>query len=707
VPLAPDEAKGGTVDNALKILIVSAGLAVVMSGCGRSDEPTVEEREDGAETMALEDFELVPRNIFFGNPSRIQGRVSPDGTQMSFLAPVDGVLNLWVGPLGNFDAARPVTQDTGSGIDSHQWALNSRNVLYIRDTGGDEDFHIYSVDLETNETIDLTPFDKTTGQFVGSSYRHPDEFLLGINNRDQRWHDVWRVNVRTGDRELVEQHDRFSGFVTDLDLNVRLAMEPTRDGGLLVLKRLPSGDWVEIFKIEKDDALTSQPIAFTEDGTEFLMLDSAGRDKSALLLVNIDTVERTLVAESELGDISDAIVDPKTNEPLAFAVNHHRTEWFGLTDAVEKDIAHLRDTLTGEISVLGQTRDNRKWVVISDSPRDPLIYYAYDRDSGAVVKLFTSRPDLGGKPLNEMHPVSIRSRDGLELVSYLTLPPHSDADDDGRPDSPVPMVLDVHGGPWGRNEYGYSSWAQWLSNRGFAVLQVNFRGSTGFGKSFLNAGDKQWAADMHNDLIDAVDWAVAEGIASADKIAIAGGSYGGYATLVGMTFTPEKFACGVDIVGPSNLVTLLQSIPPYWESFVETFAQRVGDHRTEEGQLFLRSRSPLYKADEIVRPLLIGQGANDPRVKKQEADQIVAAMQENKLPVTYVLYPDEGHGFDRPENRESFYAIMEVFLNNCLGGRSQPIGDALAGSSTQVPVGAEHVAGLTEVLESFEAVVKD
>jgi dipeptidyl aminopeptidase/acylaminoacyl peptidase len=269
------------------------------------------------------------------------------------------------------------------------------------------------------------------------------------------------------------------------------------------------------------------------------------------------------------------------------------------------------------------------------------------------------------------------------------------------------MVLDVHGGPWARNEYGYGSWPQWLSNRGFAVLNVNYRGSTGFGKAFVNAGDKQWAADMHNDLIDAVDWAIAEGIAPADKIAIAGGSYGGYATLVGVTYTPEKFACGVDIVGPSNLVTLLESIPAYWASFLETFAQRVGDPRTEEGRSFLRSRSPLYLADEIVKPLLIGQGANDPRVKQPESDQIVSAMQARELPVTYVLYPDEGHGFGRPENRESFYSIMEVFLADCLGGRSQTFGDAFEGSSTQVPVGAEHITGLQEALDGFEPVIKN
>ncbi len=687
----------------LKVLLLCLTSIALLAGCERAEEAV----DSGAKRLTLADFELVSRDIFFGNPSRIQGRISPDGTKMSFMAPLDNVLNLWVGPLGDFDSAKPVTHDAESGIDSHQWALNGRNVLYIQDTGGDEDFHVYSVDLESGETIDLTPFEKTTATFVSASYRHPDEYLLGINNRDQRWHDVWRVNVRNGDRELVVQHDRFTALYADLDLNIRLALEPTSDGGQMVFKRGPDGDWLEFFKIEKDDALNSAPLGFNEDGSGFLMLDSSGRDKTALLLVDYETDERTIVAESSSGDISEIIVNPETNEPLAYAMNHQRKEWFGLTEAAREILAHLQKNLTGEVSVLAQTQDNQIWTVISDAPQDPLTYFAYDRRAGAVDKLFISRPDLVGKPLSEMHALSIPSRDGLELVSYLTLPPHVDPDGDGRPDKPVPTVLDVHGGPWGRNEFGYSSWAQWLSNRGFAVLQVNFRGSTGFGKSFLNAGDKQWAADMHNDLIDAVDWAIEEGIAAADKVAIAGGSYGGYATLVGVTFTPEKFACGVDIVGPSNLVTLLESIPPYWASFLETFAQRVGDHRTEEGQLFLRSRSPLYKADEITKPLLIGQGANDPRVKQPESDQIVAAIQENELPVTYVLYPDEGHGFGRPENRESFYAIMEVFLANCLGGRSQPIGNALDGSSTQVPVGAEHITGLQDALEGFEPIVKN
>jgi len=680
-------------------LVMCLAAVAVVGACGRSEDPQAQ--------LTLADFELMPRDLFFDNPTRTQGRISPDGSKMSFMAPLDGVQNLWVGPVGDFDGSKAVTNDKLRGISSHQWALNAKNVLYLRDQGGDEDFHIYSVDLDTGETLNLTPFDKISSIFVGGSYRYPDEYLLGINNRDASWHDVWRVNVRTGDRVLVEQHDRFTALIADLDLNVRLALESTPDGGQMVFKKDPTGDWVEFFKIEKEDALTTAPLGFTADGTHFLMLDSSGRDKAALVLVDFETDDRTIIAENANADITEVIVNPETNEPLAYSVNYLRKQWFGITDDVEKDLSVLRDTLSGDISILAQTQDDRIWTVISDSARNPLTYFAFDRSAGKVDKLFTSRPGLDNKPLNEMHPVTIRSRDGLELVSYLTLPPHVDPDGDGRPNEPVPMVLDVHGGPWGRNEYGYGSWSQWLSNRGFAVLNVNYRGSTGFGKAFLNAGDKQWAADMHNDLIDAVDWAIAEGIAPADKIAIAGGSYGGYATLVGVTFTPEKFACGVDIVGPSNLVTLLNSIPAYWASFLETFAQRVGDPRTEEGRSFLRSRSPLYLADKIVKPLLIGQGANDPRVKQPESDQIVSAMQAKELPVTYVLYPDEGHGFGRPENRESFYAIMEVFLADCLGGRSQPFGDAFDGSSTQVPVGVEHVTGLQEALDGFEPVIKN
>ncbi len=679
------------------MLLVAVGLA----GCGQSEEPAVE----AVSKASLDDFELVDRSVYFGNPERTQGRISSDGKMMSFIAPLDGVLNLWVAPLGDFDAAKPLTNDKLRGIGGHQWALNGKNVLYVRDTGGNEDFHIYSVDLDGGEAIDLTPYENIRGTFVGSSHRHPDEYLIGINNRDPQWHDVWRVNVTTGEKTLVEEHNRFGQLVADLDLNIRLATAPTPDGGTQVFKKTDEGDWQEIFKIEPEDALTSGPLGFTEDNEHFLMLDSSGRDKTALLRVNINTDEREILAEGDVADISQILADPVTNEPLAYSVEHKKREWTAMADSVAGDLDRLR-ALNGSVSVLSQTRDNSLWMVASDGSTEPLTYYSYDRAAGELTKLFAARPEVNALPLNIMHPLSIQSRDGLELVSYLTLPPHVDPDGDGRPDEAVPMVLVVHGGPWARDSYGYSSWSQWLSNRGFAVMNVNYRGSTGFGKGFLNAGNREWAAAMHDDLIDAVDWAVEEGIAQRDKVAIAGGSYGGYATLVGLTFTPDTFACGVDIVGPSNLVTLIQSIPPYWKPFLDTFTLRVGDISTEEGQKFLRSRSPLYKADQISKPLLIGQGANDPRVKQPEADQIVAAMEENQLPVTYVLYPDEGHGFARPENRESFYAIMETFLADCLDGRSQPMEGAFEGSSTMVPSGAEFVTGLVEAMEGFEPVIK-
>jgi len=328
----------------------------------------------------------------------------------------------------------------------------------------------------------------------------------------------------------------------------------------------------------------------------------------------------------------------------------------------------------------------------------PVRHYRYDRPSKKAELLFTNRKALEGKPLAKMHPVVIKARDGLSLVSYLSLPKASDPDGDGRPDKALPMALLVHGGPWGRDGWGLDSMHQWLSSRGYAVLSVNFRGSVGFGKKFANAGDKEWAAKMHEDLLDAVKWAVDGKVADASKVAIMGGSYGGYATLVGLTFTPETFACGVDLVGPSNLNTLLSTIPPYWAPMFNMFVKRVGDPNSEEGKKLLQERSPLFRADKIVRPLLIGQGANDPRVKQAESDQIVKAMVEKKIPVTYVLYPDEGHGFARPENNLSFNAVAETFLAQCLGGVYEPIGDDFKGASISVPVGEEVVFGLKEAL---------
>jgi dipeptidyl aminopeptidase/acylaminoacyl peptidase len=428
------------------------------------------------------------------------------------------------------------------------------------------------------------------------------------------------------------------------------------------------------------------------------MEDSRGRDTAALFAVDLATGKSTLLAEDAKADVQNLMTCPVTGKVQAAGFTYDRQTWKVLDASIQADLDALKAVDPGELTITARTLKDDLWTVAFLSDRGPSRYYLYDRAKKKATYLFTNKKDLEGLPLVPMHPVVIPSRDGLSLVSYLSLPRACDPTGSGKPARPVPMVLDVHGGPWARDSWGYNSQHQWLANRGYAVLSVNFRGSTGFGKKFLVAANLEWARKMHDDLLDAVDWAVKQGIADKSKVAISGGSYGGYATLVGLTFTPEVFACGVDVVGPSSLLTLLQSVPPYWKPQLDMMRKRVGDLDTEEGKKLLIERSPLTHVQKIKRPLLIGQGANDPRVKQAEADQIVKAMQENKIPVTYVLYPDEGHGFARPPNRISFYAIQEAFLAPILGGRAEPIGDALKGSTTQVPAGAEHVPGLKEAL---------
>jgi dipeptidyl aminopeptidase/acylaminoacyl peptidase len=439
-------------------------------------------------------------------------------------------------------------------------------------------------------------------------------------------------------------------------------------------------------------------VGFDGTGDVLYMKESRGRDTAALVARRLPSGEATLLAEDPQADAADVMRHPTERHVQAVSFVYDRERWQVLDPAIEPDLAYLRTVADGEVEVISRTLDDRFWIVLYLVDDGPARYHLYDREQRAARFLFTNRRDLEGQPLAKMLPAVVRARDGLNLVSYYTLPLNSDGDGDGIPDRPLPMVLVPHGGPWGRDFWGYDPWHQWLANRGYAVLCVNFRSSTGFGKTFVNAGNYQWGGKIMEDQIDAVHWAVERGIADPARVAVMGGSFGGYSTLGGLTFTPEVFACGVDIVGPSNLITLLESIPPYWQPMLDMFTSRVGDPRTEEGRALLRKHSPLSYADRICRPLLIGQGANDPRVKQAEADQIVSAMQAKGIPVTYVLYPDEGHGFARPENNLSFNAIAEIFLARCLGGRYEPIGGDFAGSSLTVPVGAEEVPGVGEAL---------
>ena len=659
---------------------------------------------------AVAGVELIARDALFGNPERTNVQISPDGKYLSWTAPVDGVMNVWTAPAADPSKAKAVTDDKARGIRQYFWSYRADTLLYLRDTGGDEDFHLYSVDLKTGTKRDLTAYSKTRAQVVGVSHLHPETILVGMNDRDAQWHDLYKVDLASGKREIAEKNDQeIAGYLADADYKVRYAQKSRPDGGSDILKPDGKGGWTKADDIPFSDSLTTAPGSFTTDGKIQYFSDSRGRDTSALYAIDVASGKKTVVHEDQRADVGDTLSDPKTGVVQAVSVNYLRDEWKAIDGAIAPDLKALAGIGPGDFFVSARTLDDKTWIVGYSAAETPAVYYRYDRDgktAGKLTKLFSVRPKLDGKPLVPMWAHEIKARDGLTLVSYLSLPKSADANGDGKADKPVPLVLFVHGGPWARDQYGYNGAHQWLANRGYAVLSVNYRGSTGFGKKFVNAGDGEWAAKMHDDLIDAAQWAVKQGYTKQDEIAIMGGSYGGYATLVGLTFTPDAFKCGVDIVGPSNLNTLLSTIPPYWKAFFEQFAKRVGDPRTEDGKKLLADRSPLSRVDAIKKPLLIGQGANDPRVKQPESDQIVEAMKKKNIPVTYVLFPDEGHGFQRPENSKAFYAVAEGFLSQCMGGRAQPIGSDFAGSSIGVPQGADGVPGLADALKSHTQQVK-
>ena len=643
---------------------------------------------------------LIPRDALFGNPVKAQGRISPDGKYLSWIAPRDGVMNIWVAPASDPSKAKALTNERTRPIRSYFWAPDSRQILFVNDKGGDENFLLYGVNVATGAERSLTPFEKTRVEVVGVSPLVPGRILVGVNNRDAKWHDVHSLDLASGKLTpvLINMGD-YADFLADQKLVIRGALKSRPDGGSDYFQVTNNKvDAKPTEQITLEDSQTTQPAGYTSDGKTLYWVDSRGRDTAALIAQDVATGVKTVIAQNAKADIGSALSHPRTGRVEAYSVNYLKDEWTPLGGAVAADLAFLKKQLPGEFAVTSRTLADDKWTVAVSSSSAPSTTWLYNRKAKKLTKLFASRPALEGQTLSKMHPVEIKSRDGLTLVSYLTLPPGSDPDGDGRPSAAVPLVLFVHGGPWGRDVYGFNGYHQWLANRGYAVLSTNFRASTGFGKSFISAGDLQWGAKMHDDLLDAVDWAVKSGVTSANKVAIMGGSYGGYATLAGMAFTPDKFACGVDIVGPSNLQTLLKTIPAYWEAGKVQFYKRMGDPTTEEGRKLLTERSPLYKADQIKRPLLIGQGANDPRVNKAESEQIVDAMKAKGIPVTYVVFPDEGHGFARPVNNIAFNAVTENFLGKCLGGRAEGIGETIRASTAQVPHGAQFAPGLAEAV---------
>jgi len=691
--------RGETMKRTLNGIVLS--ILFLFSGCNGESSQTVAQMDDA----------LIPREVLFGNPDKTRVQLSPDGSKISYLAPANGVLNVWVGPADNTEAAMPITNDTERGIRFYGWAYTNDHIIYLQDQGGDEQWQVYSVNLSSGETRNLTPFEGISAGIGTLSHKYPDEIVVAINNRNASFHDIYRVNIKTGNMTLIQENNEFLGSYVDNDYNVRFAVKMTPDGGKEIFEPAGNGSWTPIMKIGMEDERTTNILGFDRTGEVMYMADSRDRDTAALYALNLKTGDKTLLAEDPKSDLNwvwtyeiiglyvpQILVHPTEKNVQAAAFNYERVHWQVIDPAIAHDLEYLEKVDDGDFHIVSRTLEDSAWIVDYTVDNGPKRYYYYDRNKGEARFLFTGFSRLDGRPLARMNPIVIKSRDGLNLVSYYTLPLNCDSNNDSIPDKPLPMVLFVHGGPWIRDDWGYSSDHQWLANRGYAVLSVNFRGSTGFGKNFTNAGNMEWGRKMQDDLLDAVDFAVQKGIADPNRVAIMGGSYSGYAALAGMTFSPEIFVCGIDICGISNLTDWMESFPPYWGSVIDLMAIRVGDVRTEEGRKLLAERSPINYVDLIQRPLLIAQGVNDPRARQNESDKIVQAMQTKNLKVTYVLYPDEGHGFARSENRLSFYAVAEAFLSQHLGGRFEIVGDDFLGSSITIPVGEEEIPGLKEAM---------
>jgi dipeptidyl aminopeptidase/acylaminoacyl peptidase len=606
---------------------------------------------------------LIPRTVLFGNPLRTSPQISPDGTRLAFLAPVHDVLNVWVGSRNGADA-QPVTDDRDRGIRFYLWAADGQHILYLQDIGGDENWRLYAVHVDTKVVRDLTPFPEVQVQIVDRDKHFPHEVLIAMNKEDARYHDVYRLDLRTSAMPMVAKNPGdVASWVTDTQFNVRGALKATPDGGFeLLIRDTPDAPWRSLLIWNADDSLNSQPVGFSKDGASMYIEDASASDTNQLVELRLADGTRRVLAHDEHFDIGGVMVHPDTYEIQAVAFDRARTEWTVLDPSIGHDFDAIRSLHHGDVSIISRDDADRTWIVAFSSDREPTAFFEYDRRTERGHLLFHSKPDLLNYTLAPMEPIELTARDGLTLRGYITYPT-------GLERRGLPMVVNVHGGPHARDTWGYDPEAQWLANRGYACLQINFRGSTGFGKRFLNAGDKEWGGKMHDDLVDAVRWAVDSGIADRARMAIYGGSYGGYAALVGATFTPDLFCCAVDIVGPSNLITMIETIPPYWETFRAIEYRRVGNPETEAE--FLKSRSPLFLVDRIKAPILIAHGANDPRVKQAESEQIVDAMKRKGIPYEYVLFADEGHGFAKPENRLRFYAAAERFLARHLGGRAE------------------------------------
>lgn len=661
-------------------VFVMTVLMFTLLSCG-SEEP-MESTAEAILHVASENADgLIPRDILFGNPERIGPQLSPDGSLIAYIAPADSVLNLWV---MNVDAteSRQLTFDTNRGVTNYFWAENGTDILYMQDEAGEENTHVYRLNVGSGNVTDLTPFENVKAYVSATDEDLPNTVIIEMNQNNPMFFDVYSCDLITGELTLMQENPGFMedgqicvGFMTDEDLTIRLMGTIDSESGdvTLLIRDSEGADWEEFIVFSALDAVS--PEQFSKDGTGIYYQSNLESNTTKLLYQDLRTGEVTEIAHDSLADIGGVSFDPFTGEPRAVSFHYLRRNVEILVSSIQEDYDFLSEFGDGDFGVVSRDNADETWIVVYFTPQNPATYYIYDRSTKDVTFLFSAIPELENYQLADIQPVLIPARDGFELPSYLTVP--IDADDE-----PLPMVLYVHGGPWARDYYGYEPFSQMLVNRGFAVLQVNFRASAGFGKDHLNQGNKEWGGLMQDDLTDAVNWAIAEGIADPARIVIMGGSYGGYATLAGVTFTPDLYCAGVDFFGPSNLVTFRETVPPYWKPAGIMMDIRIGD--MEDDLEMLQDRSPLNHVEEINTPMLIVQGANDPRVVQAESDQMVDALRSSGNEVLYVVYENEGHGFAIEANRLEFAGIVEEFLYEQVPGVECQLFEEIPGSTSEI-----------------------
>jgi dipeptidyl aminopeptidase/acylaminoacyl peptidase len=633
---------------------------------------------------------LLARRLLFGNPRRARLKLSPDGESLSYLMPVDGILNIAVTPASDADSPE-IVSSARRDILEYFWLGTSRHIAFFSDSAGEEDHALHLVDVAQRRTRILTQVSGVQARLAGLSPKHPEALAIAINDRNPEFHDICWVDIETGVSRRILKNDRFSSLVLDWSLEPRIGVETHANGSETWCLRDGLENWRPLLSIGMDDAIATRPLGLSEDGSVLYLTDSRHGDTAKLCQFALATGALEVLASDPLADVDAVKLHPISGAPDAVAFCRTRRIWRPIAENVAQDLQTLAGVAGEDFEIVSATADDQRWIVEANADSAPKNYFLFDRPTSVLTRIFTSRPELEGAVLAHTTPEIVRSKDGLELVVYLTFPTAAPM----REGSPTVFLL--HGGPWARDRIAYDAQRQWLANRGYLVVNVNFRGSTGFGKRFLNAGNREWGGRIIDDLDAVAAWVVARGLAQSEKIGLMGMSFGGYAGLMAIARPETPFACCVSLAGPPDLLALLGSLPRHWQSQFSLFSQRVGNPDLPNDRRLLEAHSPLSHLDQFNRPMLLAHGVRDIRVRIEQVRSFADALAARGTPVTLVEYPSEGHGLVGQRNRLSYMAFAEAFFAAHLGGALQAVEDDLRDADYSVRIGSQHIPALARI----------